>query len=376
MTRAIGTGLSIALATALALSATPFCASGAFAVDDAAVTDAQAAVASSEAVLDEAQAALDVITAEYDELSAQIRGLQEKIDALASQVLEAQAAMLDGRSALSTTVVNEYRNGMASTMLNVILGSSDWSELVRNVDYVGQIMSYQASEIEQQRELKDEFMAVSKQLTTQKNEQETKLSELTAKREEAMRVVDEASAKVGADNARLAEMRRQADEIIWTSPTPQPVNAPAAADASAAQNSGGGADGAIAEEGAAPVPVPETPPAAVETPTDGWSTGLASAYGGSSDPSTPNPGTTANGSICDDDSMGVAIPISWPNRSSYYGRTIEINYNGMTVYGTINDCGNLQNYGRALDLQPGIFKAFGFSTCQAWGSRTVSYRIL
>ena len=43
--------------------------------------------------------------------------------------------------------------------------------------------------------------------------------------------------------------------------------------------------------------------------------------------------------------------------------------------------GALKNLGmgggsRALDLQPGVFKAFGFSTCQAWGVRTVSYRFL
>ena len=43
--------------------------------------------------------------------------------------------------------------------------------------------------------------------------------------------------------------------------------------------------------------------------------------------------------------------------------------------------GALKNIGmgggsRALDLQPGVFKAFGFSTCQAWGVRTVSYRFL
>jgi hypothetical protein len=31
---------------------------------------------------------------------------------------------------------------------------------------------------------------------------------------------------------------------------------------------------------------------------------------------------------------------------------------------------------RALDLQPGVFKAFGFSTCDDWGVREVQYRFL
>ena len=31
---------------------------------------------------------------------------------------------------------------------------------------------------------------------------------------------------------------------------------------------------------------------------------------------------------------------------------------------------------RSLDLQPGVWKAFGYSSCDDWGLRTVSYRIL
>ena len=31
---------------------------------------------------------------------------------------------------------------------------------------------------------------------------------------------------------------------------------------------------------------------------------------------------------------------------------------------------------RVLDLQPGVWKAFGFSSCNDWGLRTVSYRFL
>ena len=108
----------------------------------------------------------------------------------------------------------------------------------------------------------------------------------------------------------------------------------------------------------------------------GWKTGAASAYGGSSDASTPNPGTTATGAICNDSSMGVAVPMSWPNYRSYLGRAVEIKYGGKTVIATVNDCGYMGGGSRALDLQPGVFKAFGFSTCQAWGVRTVSYRFL
>ena len=74
--------------------------------------------------------------------------------------------------------------------------------------------------------------------------------------------------------------------------------------------------------------------------------------------------------------MGVAIPMSWPNYRSYFGRSVEISYNGKTVIAVVNDCGGLVNGTRSLDLQPGVWKALGFSSAKAWGVRTVSYRFL
>ena len=55
---------------------------------------------------------------------------------------------------------------------------------------------------------------------------------------------------------------------------------------------------------------------------------------------------------------------------------VQISYDGMTVYAVINDCGGMGGGSRSLDLQPGVWKAFGYSSCDDWGLRTVSYRIL
>ena len=38
--------------------------------------------------------------------------------------------------------------------------------------------------------------------------------------------------------------------------------------------------------------------------------------------------------------------------------------------------GGMGGGSRSLDLQPGVWKAFGYSSCDDWGLRTVSYRIL
>jgi rare lipoprotein A (peptidoglycan hydrolase) len=102
----------------------------------------------------------------------------------------------------------------------------------------------------------------------------------------------------------------------------------------------------------------------------GWYSGRASAYGlydgllGSG---------TATGDKVYEDSMGVAVPVGW-----YYllGRHVEIEYKGIVVVALINDTGPFAYLGRVLDLQPGVFKAFGFDSEDAWGVRTVNYRIL
>ena len=115
--------------------------------------------------------------------------------------------------------------------------------------------------------------------------------------------------------------------------------------------------------------------ASVETGvnTSGWSTGIASAYGGSSDPTSGS--YSATGALVNDYSMGVAIPLAW-GRRDLLGHKVLISYNGKTVTAVINDLGGMGGGARSLDLQPGVFKALGFNTANSWGIRSVSYQIL
>lgn len=132
----------------------------------------------------------------------------------------------------------------------------------------------------------------------------------------------------------------------------------------------------IEREVAVPKPDPATPTAGStsdgqsSSASGGWSTGKASAY------SLGDFGVdsyTANGSILTDSSMGVAVPAEW---AYLLGSTVEIAYGDIVVTAVVNDTGGFLRYGRALDLQPGVWKAFGFSTVNDWGVRTVSWRIV
>lgn len=323
-----------------------------------------------QATLDAASAELDAISAEYNELQSEISDLDAEIATTTQKVQEAQQAMLEGQEVLGNAVLAEYKSDGGLSLVNIVLSSDSISDFVTNMTYYTAIQEDQAEIIEEQRQLNETFNAALDDLNSQRDAQQVVLDQAEAKKVEAEQVVSEASAKVSSikeSQAALAELQAKASQVGgeqqtssgqaenpgWNTDTQRP----AAGDG----NSGGASSGSGTGSADA---------------SKGWKSGPASAYGGSTDPYTPNPGVTATGAVCDDYSMGVAIPLSWPNRSSYYGHAIEIKYNGKTVVATINDCGGLSGGARHLDLQPGVFKAFGFNSCQAWGVRTVSYRIL
>lgn len=108
----------------------------------------------------------------------------------------------------------------------------------------------------------------------------------------------------------------------------------------------------------------------VVTQDEGWQLGSASAY-----TLEDNTGwdATASGVKLTENSMTVAVPAS---RTDLLGRKVEIYYNGATVIATVTDTGGFAPLGRDLDLAGGVWRAFGASSTDNWGVRTVSYRFL
>ncbi len=357
-----------------------------------------------------AEQQMSQIVAEYDEIEQDIAESQQQIDETTGQAMEAQQAMLEGREVVGKVMANEYTNDTLGEMFTLVFQAESFNDFLRRLDYANDVMTAAAEEVQAQKERKAAYEGILGELNTQRDEQQSRLDQLDDKKQEAQRVVDQANASLvnakAEEAARLQALAEQAaalqaqqeaeqqaavseewdtasrDEAAEQQPAAeaeqqqqpaQTESAPAdsgsnASGGESASNGGSSNSGATNNGGSSGSTVTDS--------STGWQTGVASAYGGSSDPNTPNPGTTATGALCDDNSMGVAIPMSWPNYSSYLGRSVEISYGGMTVVATVNDCGYMGGGSRSLDLQPGVFKAFGFSTCQAWGVRTVSYRFL
>ena len=123
-------------------------------------------------------------------------------------------------------------------------------------------------------------------------------------------------------------------------------------------------------------PLPTAKHIAPDTSDGTWSSGIASAYSiADNDDGKGNFGVTdtASGVDLSSESITVAVPES---ESWRLGQIVEVCYDGKVVIATVTDTGGFAKYGRALDLAPGVYKAFGFDSVTDWGTRTVSYRFL
>ncbi len=351
------------------------------AVSDVATAEGQQVVDSAQSSLDEAESRMQSITSDFETLTREVAELQKRIDDMAAQAMESQKAVFEGRATLGKMASFEYRSGSAESLLLMLLESKDFNDLMLNFTYLASIMQYQSDEIAAQKERSERFDKLVDDLNFQKNEQEKKLADIEAKKAEAAKVVADASSKLqdAQDDqaSRIAALKKKAEEMASQGAVSEPVKDENANTVDRPDVvPPGPAEPNPDPNPPAPNPAPDPTPNPTPDPGISWSTGVASAYGGSTDPYTPNPGITATGAVCDDNSMGVAVPMAWPRYWQYYGRTVEISYNGMTVFATVNDCGYMGAGSRSLDLQPGVWKAFGFSSCNDWGLRTVSYRFL
>lgn len=356
------------------------CATPAYADE---VSDAQNALSAAEARMSQ-------IASEHETLVKQAEELQQQIDEATQGVMDAQAAAQTGRNKLGIYATQEYKTGGIS-LIKVLLESQSISDLVNNMQYFDAIQEDQARQIAEQKQLEATFNDALDDLNKKKDEQVKAISDAEAKQAEAQQVVAQATAhlsdaQAAAEAARLAELQKQAEALkaqqeaqSQTEQAPAEESKGAAEKAeesgnSAASNSGnqssnGSSSGSSNSNGSS-----SNSSNSSNTSTSGWQSGVVSAYGSTSDGTLG--ARTATGAIVSESSMGVAVPMSMPNYRSYFGRSVEISYGGRTVVAVVNDCGGLGGGSRALDLQPGVWKALGASSCFDWGVRTVSYRFL
>ena len=307
-----------------------------------------------------AQAELEGLAAEISEGEQRVKELQAQVDSLAEESILLQTRLLEDRDRLSEMVEAGYKEYSTSHLLGIILSSQTMEEFVSRLYYVQKVSDWQADCIEQ---LNDDRTSLERQMTQvsdAKEKQVALIAELTSKEAELDQLIielnekadrlqaeeEEAARKAAEEAARKAEEERRAREAEELARQQALAAAQAAGDVKATPTQGG----------------------------SGWITCIASAYT-IADNDPPGSTATASGIPLDESVPTVAMPMSM-NPSRFYGCKIEISYNGMSVIATVTDCGYMGGGSRGLDLTPAVFRAFGFSTADAWGLREVSYRFL
>ena len=283
---------------------------------------------------------IDDTIREAESLAGEIDGIGDELDASKARIAELNGKIAAGqerqgelRGYLARHVRETYKAGGPVNLLALAMSSDSLSQFAEMARYAESISDMYGDALTEQEDEQERLESEYAEITAAKDWQERELDDLKSKKAEL--------------DGKVARLKKEkSDEAMKAAAAAESASSAAAATAKAFDSGD----------------------------TSGWLSGTASAYGGSSDPGC---GTrTATGAAVSDWSMGVAVPMSMPSYRSYLGRQVEISYGGKSVIATVNDCGGMGGGSRVLDLQPGVFKALGASTCNGWGLRTVKYRFL
>lgn len=282
---------------------------------------------------------LDDLSQEVEQAKSRVDKIDAEIQQTLDEIDQKQAEYARLQSTTATMAVGLYKDRDGFNPFVILENGQSLHEIISRFEMNERVLDAYTDAVERTAAARDELKEKYRQVSDAKDEQQQR--------------VDVLKEKVDKLESSIAELREEEEALL-----------------SVEQQA------SLAQAAAAAQQVVQT----FETGTVGlkkveWKTGLATAYGGSSDDSTPNPGTTATGTVCDDWSVGVAVPLAW-GPSQYYGQRVEISYNGQSIIAPVVDCGYMGNGYVSFDLQPGVFKAFGCDTCSDWGVREVRYRFL
>lgn len=310
------------------------------------------------------QAELETLSTRIAEGEARVRDLQGQVDELADESIELQTQIIRDRDRLSEIISTSYKDNYDARTLALLLSSETMDELVSQVYYVQKVSDWQAECIERLNEDRRELEGRMAELGKAKDEQQEALAELTEQRE----ALDAKVATLNEKAERLEEEERAAAQAAAEEAARR-----AAEEQRAREEEERRRQEALRQaESAGDV---EQGSSESQSPSgSGWITCVASAYT-IADNDPPGSTATASGIPLDESVPTVAMPMSM-SPSRFYGSTIEISYGGVSVVATVTDCGAMGGGSRGLDLTPAVFRAFGASSADEWGLRTVSYRFL
>lgn len=217
----------------------------------------------------------------YDELATQTQAL----DQTAGEITQKQQEIADGQAKLSTYVAGEYKTGGLS-LLQVLTGVDDLSDMLNRLFYYGKVSDKQAQTIQEVKELKQQL--TDKQAEQEKNVATTqkKVDELNAQQAEAQSVVNSLDSQLQAELAAEAEANAALQAGINASTADKATVSNETAGTTENTNNGGQTSNNSNQGGNTPAPTPAPapepqPPTPAPAPAPAPSVPSQSVNGGS-----------------------------------------------------------------------------------------------
>lgn len=175
---------------------------------------------------DEKQAQADEISARIDELSAQMTQAREVEDEAMEKYDAAEAAKQDAinrkeaaekiiaetQTRLSARVTSMYRNGGATTFLDVLLGANSFEEFLTNWDALAAINNQDAELVEQNRTARAEAAAAAEEYEQQSKVAQEELERAQAASQEIAEASSALANELASMNEEIASLIAQEEQ--------------------------------------------------------------------------------------------------------------------------------------------------------------------
>ncbi len=186
--------------------------------------------------LSDAQAQYDALQAQLDDLASQVENAsvelsstldsieskQSEIDDTQAQIDDLQTQLEQYQSQLSEIMASDYKSGSTSA-LDVILSSSDYEELTRNIYYLTKLNDSETELIQQTWQTQQDLQSTEDTLQQQlsdlqslKDQQESQLADIQASQDQTYALLTSASEQVqqltDQYNAELVAQAQAAEE--------------------------------------------------------------------------------------------------------------------------------------------------------------------
>ncbi len=327
------------------------------------------------ATVDELQAKVDQSVQAYDDATAEVNDLQAKIEDSQAKIDEVNAQLPQQRKLAEDSLRSLYKMHQGTPgLVSLLLSSDNFSDFLTTYHYIETVQNAQVDDVEKLAKMESDLESAQQTLQASKAAADQKQQDAADAMAQAQSELDELNRQIEAQKAaEAAAAAKAAEEAAAQAAAQQQQEQEAAEQAAASAAAQAQARTQAQANQSSSSSQPSNPSATdgSEVKDDGeWMIGSASAY---SPESNTGGNATASGETLTESSMSVAVPAS---QRYLLGRTVQIRWNGKTVNAKVTDTGGFAAYGRVLDLAPGVYKAFGFSSANAWGVRAVQYRFL